>query len=389
MVQQLRAQLDRSLDPELLAHVQRLGNMGWSQWNVDTGETTWSDHMYVIFSRDVTQGPIRLQDLARHTEPADRDVLDNLLWRVTNGLDPVHAEFRIRRNGEIRHLRAVLEPAPSGVHGVVQDITGRRRAERIMSESRKQLLEVRERAAEERHITLALRDAILPGPGGFIDLPHTRISVRYVPAEKAPSLGGDWYEAAPLPDGRVLLAVGDVSGHGLPAIAQMAQLRHALVGLSMTGASPDRLLSWLNDLVLRRLDDTTATVVVGHFDPATGQFVWAQAGHLAPVLVRDGTARQLGAPQGVVLGAANDLPYTVAEIHLQPDDLLLMFTDGLVERRTRDIDDGLALTLQAAEQIVVNDDLDAHLDLLIEAIGGSNPEDDTCLLAVGVRGSRQ
>ena len=95
-------------------------------------------------------------------------------------------EFRIRRRGEVRHLRAALDPVATGacaaVHGVIQDITGRRRAERIMSESRSQLLEVREQAAEERHMSVALREAIMPGLGATIDLPHARIAVRYVAA---------------------------------------------------------------------------------------------------------------------------------------------------------------------------------------------------------------
>jgi serine phosphatase RsbU (regulator of sigma subunit) len=217
-----------------------------------------------------------------------------------------------------------------------------------------------------------------------IDLPYARVAVRYVPAGKASSLGGDWYEAAPLPDGRMFLAVGDVSGHGLPAIAEMAQLRHALLGLTMTGASPGMLLSWLNALVLNRLDDTTATVVCGHFDPGTRLFTWAQAGHPAPILVRRGGARRLSAPRGIVLGASPDSRYSVADIRLEPGDLLLMFTDGLVERRTRDIEEGLSLVVRAAGAIAGDGDFDASLDRLLEAIGGPNPEDDTCLLAVGV-----
>ncbi|NRQ37863.1 SpoIIE family protein phosphatase [Nonomuraea sp. NN258] len=389
-----------------LAHAQRLGNMGWAEWNLRTGEAVWSDQVYVIFGRDPDDGPVSLPDLCDHVEPCDAAALDELLWDVLQGTTPdvaprpgpAQAEFRIRRGGgagELRDLRIVLEPlmapgGPVGMHGVIQDITGRRRAERMMSESRRQLLEAREQAAEERHVMLALREAILPEPVGCLDLPHTRIAVRYVPAEKTANLGGDWFEAAPMPDGRVLLAIGDVSGHGLPAIAHMAQLRHALIGLTMTGQPANRLLGWLNELVLHQLKDTTtATAIIGHLDPATRVFSWSQAGNLAPILVREGIATPLRKPKGVLLGAADGRPYELACTKLLDGDLLLMFTDGLVERRTRDIDVGLDLTLAAARDLprdLRGHDLDAGLDRLLADIGGPNPEDDACLLAVGILG---
>ncbi|WP_405148185.1 serine/threonine-protein phosphatase [Sphaerisporangium sp. NBC_01403] len=257
-------------------------------------------------------------------------------------------------------------------------------AQRIMWESRRQLLQARQKAAEARRVSAALRDAILPDTGGSILLPSAHIAVRYVPAEKTSSLGGDWYEATTLPDGRVLLAIGDVAGHGLPAIAQMAQLRHALVGLAMTGEPPDRLLAWLNRLVCHRMGEGTATAIVGHLDPLTGLFTWAQAGHPPPILVRGGVARQLSPPEGVVLGASLELPYALGSLSLCPGDLLLLFTDGLVERRGRDIDEGLALTVAAAETLTWDACLAEKLDMLVESVGGPNPEDDICLLAVGV-----
>ncbi|NUT38350.1 MAG: SpoIIE family protein phosphatase [Thermoactinospora sp.] len=374
-----------------LAHAERLGNMGWAEWNLRTGAAIWSDQVYAIFGREPEEGPLPLPDLAAMVEPADLDALDRLLWNVVQGVEPVHAEFRIRRGtGELRDLRVVLEPlmspgGPVGMHGVIQDITGRRRAERMMSESRRQLLEAREQAAEERHVMLALREAILPAPAGCLDLSAARVAVRYVPAEKTASLGGDWFEAAPTPDGRLLLAIGDVSGHGLPAIAHMAHLRHALVGLTMTGRPADRLLSWLNDLVLHQLKDTTATAVIGHLDPATLTFTWGQAGNLDPILVRDGVAARLERPRGVLLGAVAGRGYELARTPLCPGDLLLMFTDGLVERRTRDIDVGLDLVVAAAGDLSARE-LDAGLDRLLAEIGGPNPEDDACLLAVAVRG---
>ncbi|MBF8189501.1 SpoIIE family protein phosphatase [Nonomuraea sp. K274] len=374
-----------------LAHAQRLGNMGWAEWHHHTGETVWSDQVYTIFGRDPAAGPIPLPELAGHVDPSDVGALDRLLRTATRGLEPVQAEFRIRRGvgaGELRDLRVVLAPLmasgdPVGLHGVIQDITGRRRAERMVCESRRQLLEAREQAAEERHVMLALREAILPEPAGRPVLPHTTIAVRYVPAEKTANLGGDWFEAAPSPDGRLLLAIGDVSGHGLPAIAHMAQLRHALVGLTMTGRPANQLLAWLNELVAHQFKDVTATAIIGHLDPETRVLAWSQAGNLAPILVRDGVATQLAQPRGVLLGAAAGRPYELATTRLLPGDVLLMFTDGLVERRTRDIDAGLDLALAAARD-VPGPDLDAGLDRLLAGIGGPNPEDDACLLAVAI-----
>ncbi len=393
MVQRLRGELDehmaveRQLLSARLAHAERLGNLGWAEWNLQTGESTWSDRAYAIFGRDPGEGPIHLRDLVGHVEPPDRAALDRLLRAVVNLAEPGQAEFRIRRGGEVRNLRAALDLVVMGertaVHGVIQDITGRRRAEQIMSESRRQLLEVRERAAEEHGVSVALREAIMPGLGLTVDLPGTRIEVRYIPAGTKDGLGGDWYDATALPDGRVLLTIGDVSGHGLSAIAQMTRLQHALGGLAMTGEPSDRLLTWLNDLMMYRFEETTATAVIGHLDPATGLFTWSQAGHPAPILIRDGVATALDPPAGVLLGATLTVPYELASVRLRKGDLLLLFTDGLIERRDRDIDEGLALTLEAAAGLL-RSDLNAGLDRLIQSVGGPNPEDDTCVLVIGV-----
>lgn len=301
-------------------------------------------------------------------------------------------------------------------------------------ESSRRLQTVRARAAEWAHTAAGLSDPIVPGPAGSIVLPYASIAARSVPARSAPpgdatGLGGDWHEVVPLPDGRLFLAVGDVSGHGEPAIDTMIRLRRALRGLSMSGDSPRLLLARLNTLVLDGFADTTATVVCGHLDPATRLLRWAQAGHPAPILVRRGSARQLAAPAGVVLGATANPPYGLAEVPLAPGDLLLMFTDGLVERRDRDIGEGVSLALRGAEEISsgqidgrrIEDretgggetggdrsgagretaasadlgadfgghfdaDFDARLDRFVASVGGPDPEDDVCLLAVRVTG---
>jgi serine phosphatase RsbU (regulator of sigma subunit) len=237
--------------------------------------------------------------------------------------------------------------------------------------------------ALQRHVTLELQRAILPLHDEPFDLPGLRAMVRYLPASAASRLGGDWYITAEMPTGQVLLAIGDVAGHGLPAAAGMARLRGALAGLSITGAPPRQLVGWLNDLVRFVAPEHTASVIAGYFDPPTGQLTWSQAGHPPPVLVRGGIAAELPQPAGIMLGAG-ELPYDTESVRLLPGDMLLMYSDGLIERRDHSLDDdGLARLLAAAASAA--DNPDRAIAAVLGAMG-SGAEDDTCLVAVQVTG---
>src|SRR6185437_14214824 len=156
-----------------------------------------------------------------------------------------------------------------------------------------------------RDVVLTLQHAILPLHDRPFELPGLRTAVRYLPAAAGSRVGGDWYITAEMPDGSVLLAIGDVAGHGLEAAAGMARLRGALAGLAITGAPPDRLVGWLNDLVCHVSPEHTASVIAGYFDPAERVLRWAQAGHPPPVLVRGDTATPLDPPAGIMLGGGH------------------------------------------------------------------------------------
>jgi serine phosphatase RsbU (regulator of sigma subunit) len=236
--------------------------------------------------------------------------------------------------------------------------------------------------AQERHVTLELQRAILPLHDEPFDLPGLRAMVRYLPASSASRVGGDWYITAELPSGHVLLAIGDVAGHGLSAAAGMARLRGALAGLSITGAPPQQLVGWLNDLVWHVAPEHTASVIAGYFEPVSGMFTWAQAGHPAPVLVRGSSATTLPQPDGILLGAGR-LPYAAATVQLEASDVLLLYSDGLIERRDRSIDEGVATLLAAARG---NSDPDLVISAILRALGSTDPEDDTCLVALQVIG---
>jgi serine phosphatase RsbU (regulator of sigma subunit) len=234
--------------------------------------------------------------------------------------------------------------------------------------------------AQERLVTLELQRAILPLADEPFDMPGLQVAMRYLPASRNSRVGGDWYITALMPTGQVLVAIGDVAGHGLAAAAGMARLRGALTGLAITGAPPDRLVGWLNDLVHTVAPEHTASVVAGYFDPATRRLTWAQAGHPPPVLVRGGAARPLDPPHGILLGAAQE-EYQDARLDMCPGDLLMLYSDGLIERRGRPLDEGLA-TLCAAVQGL--GDPEHAIAAALRALNTADSEDDTCLVAVRV-----
>jgi serine phosphatase RsbU (regulator of sigma subunit) len=232
--------------------------------------------------------------------------------------------------------------------------------------------------ALQRHVTLELQRAILPLHDEPFDLPGLRALVRYLPASADSRVGGDWYITAELPGDRVLLAIGDVAGHGLAAAAGMARLRGALAGLSITGAPPEQLVRWLNELALHVAPEHTASVVAGYYDPLTRMLTWAQAGHPPPVLIRGPWARPLPQPYGILLGAAR-LDYAPATVQLQPGDLLLLYSDGLLERRDRSVDDGLAELLTAVAGAA---DPAMVISAALGALATTDSEDDTCLVVL-------
>ncbi|MGW0562296.1 SpoIIE family protein phosphatase [Streptomyces sp. NPDC003016] len=179
------------------------------------------------------------------------------------------------------------------------------------------------------------------------------LAYRYLPAQAG--VGGDWFDAIPLPGARVALVVGDVVGHGLHAAATMGRLRTAVHNFSALDLSPDELLGHLDELV-SRIDEeegddggdsiTGATCLYAIYDPASGLCTMATAGHFAPGLVRpDGTVDFLDMPVFPPLGL-HGLPFETAEVRLPEGSRLVLYTDGLIEHRDRDIDTGLRLLRQ-------------------------------------------
>jgi serine phosphatase RsbU (regulator of sigma subunit)/anti-sigma regulatory factor (Ser/Thr protein kinase)/FixJ family two-component response regulator len=187
----------------------------------------------------------------------------------------------------------------------------------------------------ERRTAAALQAGLLPQ--GVPPLRHGQIAVRYLPALGGPAVGGDWYDAILLPDGRLGLAIGDVTGHGAEAAVLMGQLRTALRAYALEGSSPDLVASRLNALALSLGDDAMATLVYAILDPSlrTGSFV--NAGHPPPVRISAAGAAQLSARSSPPVGASAGSTFDQHAFELVAGDALCLYSDGLVEERGADL----------------------------------------------------
>ncbi|MFD8330415.1 SpoIIE family protein phosphatase [Streptomyces lydicus] len=252
------------------------------------------------------------------------------------------------------------------------------------------------RYTREHNMAVTLQRSLLPR--GLPEQNAVEAAYRYLPAQAGRGglggVGGDWFDIIPLPGARVALVVGDVVGHGLHAAATMGRLRTAVHNFANLDLPPDEILWHLDELVTRIDQDegaegaeapvTGATCLYAIYDPATGTCTMARAGHVQPLVVRpDGTAELADVPGGPPLGLGG-LPFETWQQPLPEDSRLVLFTDGLVEDRDRDIDEGLALltrTLSGHAQQAPEEICEAALGALLP----ERPSDDIALLVARTR----
>ncbi len=197
------------------------------------------------------------------------------------------------------------------------------------------------RYSRERATALTLQRSMLPT--GLSAPSSVEVRHRYLPGSKLIEVGGDWYESIALPGGRVALVVGDVAGHGVRAAVTMGRLRTAIHTLAMLELPPAETLQLLDELMheLGVREPHFATCVYAIFDAVSGSCEFASAGHLPPLLVRpDGTSEYLDVSPAPPLGVGTG-PIQSRVLDIEDGSLLVLYTDGLVEKRTADIDEGL------------------------------------------------
>ncbi|MEU8626454.1 SpoIIE family protein phosphatase [Streptomyces sp. NPDC048669] len=371
-----------------------IGRVGSAEWNLLTDAVSWSDELLQIFGRTAEAGPLSLDDLPSVLFPEDQPVLTALVTDCLVDGKPIDGEFRIQRaDGGTRTLHMMGEPVldadgcTASMWAVLRDVSELRRNQRVVRRTHDSLRRQQHIDRTERRIAVELQEAVLPPWRGSLRLPDQGpgaldIAAHYLPSESSDLIGGGWYDAMELPDGRMLLTVGDLTGHGIRATSAMAMILGALRGMAVAGIDPGALMGHLNQLLETSIQPALGSAVCCRFDPETRTLDWAQAGHPAPLLFRDGTGRPLRQPDGVLLGAASGVAYEQDEAHLLPGDVLVLHTDGLA--RTGDGPGGLrpgteallALAPRFAEARTAQD----CVRTVAEEFGGTRRLDDACVL---------
>ncbi|MDD9380392.1 SpoIIE family protein phosphatase [Streptomyces sp. ZAF1911] len=210
-------------------------------------------------------------------------------------------------------------------------------------------------------------------------------ATRYLPAEPHAGVGGDWFDVIPLSGARVALVVGDVVGHGIQASAAMGRLRTAVRTLADVDLPADELLTDLDDLIIEEARERSssdgeigATCLYVVYDPVSCRCTVASAGHLAPALVTpDGTVDLLDLEPGPPLGVGG-VPFEATDFPVPPGSLLVLYTDGLVEARGRDVETGLNALRHALSRPAPS--LHDLCDTVIGSLLPGAPNDDVALL---------
>ncbi|MER5962918.1 ATP-binding SpoIIE family protein phosphatase [Streptomyces sp. NPDC002057] len=328
------------------------------------------------------------------------------LAEVLRGVRPVFGDSAAAKTA-LTELLGPDHPLPGGLRAVLAPLRGRRRVigaavflrrpERAGFEPNDLLVA----AQLATHTALGIDKAVLYGREAYIadelqrtmlpdSLPQptgVKLASRYLPAAETARVGGDWYDAIPLPGSRVALVVGDVMGHSMTSAAIMGQLRTTAQTLAGLDLPPQEVLHHLDEQAQRLGENRMATCMYAVYDPVSHRITVANAGHPPPILLHlGGRAEVLRVPPGAPIGVGG-VDFEAVELDAPAGATLLLYTDGLVESRLRDVWTGieqLRERLAATAQLTGPDHsppLEALCDDVLDMLGPGDRDDDIALLA--------
>jgi PAS domain S-box-containing protein len=368
----------------LLDQAQRLALVG--NWEIDLAtQAIHGSHEYFrllgVDPEEFATGGVPAALRYLHADDAER--LLEALDATVAGENALDLEFRIvPGDGGERRVRSRAElvrdddGTPRFVRGTLQDITD----QYVAQEAIKSAAAAEEAGRREHHIAAELQRSLLPQSSVSTD--HLDIATFYRAGVEGTQVGGDWYDVIELGAGRTALVMGDVMGRGVRAAAVMGQLRAAVRAYARLDLPPADVLEFLDGVVRDLGEDQIVTCVYGVYDPTDNTFVFANAGHLPPLLSSaTGVTRRLDSTAGAPLGTG-PLSLSEAVIDVPAGALVAMYTDGLVERRDSDLDAGIDRL--ASGLAAYRGELDELPDSLVAELLPDGPDDDVAVLIARV-----
>ena len=237
--------------------------------------------------------------------------------------------------------------------------------------------------AEQRSVTASMQRTLLPG--ALPQIPGLKLSAKYLPAGAGIKIGGDWYDVFQLPNGRMAFVIGDVVGRGVLAASVMLEIRTVLRAYMVQGHKLADVVAMLNELLVSMERDRAATLSIIEIDPDGGELLAVTAGHLPPLLISpDGEVRLLEEGQGLPVGVRSGYEYQTLRYPFPIGSRLLLYTDGLIERRDESIDVGFERLISAARMAAesATGDLTFADRVYDELLVGATLEDDVAVLAI-------
>lgn len=375
-----------------------LSRVGSAEWNLLTDEVSWSDELFRILGRDPEAGPMSLDELPSVVFAEDQPLLTAMVTDCLVDGRPIDGEFRmVRPDGRVRTVHMMGEPvldadgSTAAMWAVLRDVSELRRSQRAVRETRDSLRRHQHIERTERRLAVEMQEAVLTPWRGARHIPVVSptsldIAAHCLDATDGALIGGDWYDALQLPDGSSLLSVGDLTGHGVAVTSTMAMLLGALRGMAVAGIRPGQLMAHLNQLLDTSPQPALGSAVCCRYDPASRLVTWAQAGHPAPLLFRDGTGRALSTLDGVLLGATRGASYEQGELTLRQGDVLVLHSDGLTRGSSgpQDGEDAADRLTALAARLTGVRDAQEGVRVVVGEFGQDERQGDACVLVAKV-----
>jgi PAS domain S-box-containing protein len=325
----------------LMAIVERMSHIGHWRLDLASQELFWSEELYLTFGLPTGYKPTLANMVARY-HPDDRDrVADDIREAIADATTFTHDARIVRPDGSIALVLSYGQPecASNGtviaIIGCLQDVTAAKLQAQIVADEADAAATLEKSEHEllyqrERQSSMRFQRAVLPGA-----LPHVTgctFDAVYEPGLRDDTVGGDWYDAVHLADGRILVSIGDVAGSGLAAAVVVGVARQIIRGISQLHANPVLILDAADRALRLEYPDVYVSAWVGVIDLVTRTITYASAGHPLPILVSaDGTVRELEDATTMLIGMRSERGGQATTVALAQGDALVLYTDGITE----------------------------------------------------------